>query len=161
LYYEDERKGIERRARETKRNFIYQPTKVLIEKEIRNAKKNYVKKFKKETGQITEDQDEMLSEVSSFYSQLLSVDKVSQDSLQNYKFLIKPLNEIDDKINIGYEITYVEAEEVVMKMNNSSPGPNGLTIGFFKKYFKYFGQYFIDILNSHQEALPKTFYDLD
>ena len=131
----------------------------MIEKEIRNSKKNFVKKFKKETGQITEDQDEMLSEVYSFYSQLLSVDKVSQETLQNYKFLIKPLNEIDNKIDIGYKITYAEAEEVVMKMDNSSPGPNGLTIGFFKKYFKYFGHYFIDILNDYQEALPKTFME--
>ena len=101
----------------------------------------------------------MLSEVYSFYGQLLSVDKVPEESIENYKFLIKPLNKIDDKIDIGYKITYAEAEEVVMKMDSSSPGPNGLTIGFFKKYFKYFGNFFIDILNNHQDSLPKTFME--
>ena len=158
-YYEGERKGIEKRACDTKRNFIYQPSKVLIEKEIKNSKKKFVKKFKKENGQITDDPDEMLSEVYSFYGQLLSVDKVPQESIENYKFLIKPLNKIDDKIDIGYKITYAEAEEVVLKMDSSSPGPNGLTIVFFKKYFKYFGNFFIDILNNHQDSLPKTFME--
>ena len=89
----------------------------------------------------------------------MSVDKVPQESIENYKFLIKPLNKIDDKIDIGYKITYAEAEEVVMKMDSSSPGPNGLTIGFFKKYFKYLGNFFIDILNNHQDSLPKTFME--
>jgi len=159
LYYEKERKGIEKRACEIKRNFIYQPNKVLIEKELKNSSKNFVNKFKKSNNEVTEDQDEILTEVHNFYNQLLSVDRVSEESIENYKFLIKPLNEIDKKLDISYKITFSEAEEVVMKMEDSSPGPNGLTIGFFKKYFKYFGHFFIDILNNYQNRLPKTFME--
>ncbi|CAF0913782.1 unnamed protein product [Brachionus calyciflorus] len=99
----------------------------------------------------------MLIEVYSFYCNLLSVDKVSEKSIKKYKFLIRPINKIDDKI--GYRFPFAEAEEVVMKMDSSSLGPNGLNIGFYRKYFKYFGLFFIDILNDHQEALPKTFIE--
>ena len=42
-------------------------------------------------------------------------------------------------------------------MNDTAPGPNGLTIGFFKKYFKYFGIHFIEILNSYESKLTDTF----
>ena len=156
-YYQQERQGIEKRACEAKRNFIFQPTKVLIEKEIKNSGKNFVKKFKKSNGEITEDQDEIITEVFDFYNQLLSVDRVEVSSINEYKFLFKPIKEVDKNIDIGYQITYAEAEKVVMKMKTSSPGPNGLTVGFYKKYFKYFGHFYIDILNNHQDKLTKTF----
>ncbi len=43
-------------------------------------------------------------------------------------------------------------------MKESAPGSTGLTIEFYKKYFKYFGRYFVDILNSEDE-LPLLFKD--
>ncbi len=42
-------------------------------------------------------------------------------------------------------------------MRESAPGENGLTIGFYKKYFPYFGKYFVDILNNECYELPDTF----
>ncbi|CAF1034362.1 unnamed protein product [Brachionus calyciflorus] len=83
-----------------------------------------------------------MSEVSKFYKELLSTERV-----------------IENKYDIGYKITFSEAEKVVLKMENSSPGPNGLTIGFYKKYFKYFGHYFVNILNDHTGKLSNTFYE--
>ena len=41
-------------------------------------------------------------------------------------------------------------------MKNAAPGANGLTIGFYKKYFPYFGVYFVDILNN-ADTLPDVF----
>ena len=37
-HYKSVRLGIERRACEIKRNFIFQPSKILIEKEVKNAR---------------------------------------------------------------------------------------------------------------------------
>ena len=41
-------------------------------------------------------------------------------------------------------------------MKESAPGSSGLTIGFYKKYFKHFGQYFVEMINSGEE-LPTLF----
>ncbi len=43
-------------------------------------------------------------------------------------------------------------------MKESAPGSNDLTIGFYKKYFEYFGEYFVDILNSN-DKLPNVFME--
>ena len=88
---------------------------------------------------------------------MLSVDRVEVSSINEYKFFFKPIKEVDKNIDIRYQFTYAEAEKVVMKMKTSFPCPNGLTVGFYKKYFKYFGHFYIDILNNHQDKLTKTF----
>ena len=43
------------------------------------------------------------------------------------------------------------------KIKVSSPEPTGLTIGFFKKYFPYFGKHFVDLLNDKDNELCETF----
>ena len=58
---------------------------------------------------------------------------------------------LDDKITCN------EAFEVILKMRDSAPGSNGLTISFYKKYFKYFGEAFVEILNDDTGVLPNTF----
>ena len=58
---------------------------------------------------------------------------------------------------LNREISYEEAEKCINEMNDAAPGPNGLTIGFYKKYFKYFGNHFIDILNNLEGRLTETF----
>ena len=42
-------------------------------------------------------------------------------------------------------------------MKESSPGSNGLTIGFYKNFFKDFGEHFVEILNDSESILPETF----
>ena len=49
-----------------------------------------------------------------------------------------------------------ETEKVIKEMKESAPGSTGLTIGFYKKYFQYFGEYFVAMLNSDNE-LPLLF----
>ena len=49
-------------------------------------------------------------------------------SINEYKFLFKPIKEVDKNIDIGYQITYAEAEKVVMKMKTSSFIRNTLNI---------------------------------
>ena len=48
----------------------------------------------------------------------------------------KVVSEFFPKIND--KITYFEAYEVILDMEDSAPGSNGLTIAFFKKIFSYF-----------------------
>ena len=55
------------------------------------------------------------------------------------------------------EITYDEVFEVINKMKGSSPGPNGLTLGFFKKFFPFFGVHSVEMLNDKDNVLSDTF----
>ena len=43
------------------------------------------------------------------------------------------------KTRINSDITFDEAYKVIMAMRNSLHGNNGLTLGFYKKFFYLFG----------------------
>ena len=65
---------------------------------------------------------------------------------------------IEEKFpHIGNPITYEEVWDVIKDMKESSPGSNGLTIGFFKKFFPLFGHFFVEILNDSEDILPDAF----
>jgi hypothetical protein len=69
---------------------------------------------------------------------------------------MKKLRDAQNNI-INYNITLEEALEVVHGMKASAPGSNGLTIGFFKKYFYLFGQPFVDLFNDCSAILKSLF----
>ena len=66
-YYKNVRDGCERRACEIKRSFINQPSKLLIEKEIKKAKKCEIKKYECQNKSLTENNEIMMSDVFNFY----------------------------------------------------------------------------------------------
>ena len=67
---------------------------------------------------------------------------------------------IEEKFpHIGNPITYEEVWDVIKDMKESSPGSNGLSIGFFKKFFPLFGHFFVEILNDSEDILPDAFND--
>jgi hypothetical protein len=84
---------------------------------------------------------------------------VKAEIVKNYNFKIKKLEKtIKDKFpEIGWKISYDEAWEVIKNMKDSSPGNNGLTINFFKKFFHLFGEDYVEILNDSESILPETF----
>ena len=156
-YYNNLRKGLEKRACESKRNFIFQPSKILIEKHTKNVKNNSIEKFECQDKSITENNDTIMKEIENFYEVKLGKEKVNVNQIDSYQFMLKPLDQIAPNINISQNITYAEAYGCVMSMKESAPGPNGLTIGFFKKYFPYFGESFVNLLNDTKTALSNTF----
>ena len=56
-------------------------------------------------------------------------------------------------IDLNAPITYEEALEVIKNIKESSPGENGLTIGFYKKYFAHFGQHFVVTFQQRQQHI--------
>ena len=155
-YYNNKRIGLEKRAREEKKNFVFQPSKILIEREVRNARANTIYKYECADKSVTSDNDIILSEIETYYKNLMGRERVKKEKINNYNFHIKKLdNSLTNVIN--YKITYEEANSVVERMKSSAPGPNGLTVGFFKKYFHLFGEYFVEILNNTSSPLSGTF----
>jgi hypothetical protein len=98
----------------------------------------------------------LLKDVHSFYSKLLGTNKVADVVIDAYDFKIQSLRKDSDREVLNAKITYDEVFECVNKMGDAAPGSNGLTIGFYKKYFPYFGEYFVDMLNNSQ-VLPDVF----
>lgn len=131
------RKGIEIRACELKRNFINQPSKVLIEKEMQHEKNNMIEKYECTNGMLARNNDEIVDEIYNYYNDLMSKDRVNESAIDNYIFEMTPLNDKDRDFFLEKEITYEEVFEVINKMKGSSPGPNGLTLGFFKNFFLF------------------------
>jgi hypothetical protein len=86
-----------------------------------------------------------------FYKNLLGRDRVEKEKINNYEFKINKLNDGDRNLYLDKSIIFEEAFEVVKNI------PNGLTDNFFKKYFEYFGQYFVRILNNKKNPLSDTF----
>lgn len=156
-YYNKVRKGAEKRACEVKRNFVFQPSKILIEKELRNSKNLSIEKYKTEDDILTENKEIIMDDVFKFYNNLLGKDRIEKEKIVKYEFNIKKLDDRDRNMYLDYFITFEEAQEVVSNMQDSAPGPNGLTIKFYKKYFEFFGRYFVDLLNRFESPLSDTF----
>ena len=68
-YYKEKRKGIEARACEIKRNFVNQPSKVLIEKEKFNVTCNEIDDYKTRDNILTDDSGIILEDLEYFYKQ--------------------------------------------------------------------------------------------
>ena len=158
-YYENNRKLLELKFRDERRKFCKQPTKALIENITKRTNANEVRSFKKADGEITEDKDEILEDLFKFYKNLLGRERVDSEKIKDYNFNIKKMNKIiEEKFrHIGNPITYDEVWDVIKEMKDSSPGKNGLSIAFFKKFFPLFGHFFVEILNDSEDILPDAF----
>jgi hypothetical protein len=95
--------------------------------------------------------------VANFYKTLMSQERVIPERIQKYTFKINRLRDINKNININYAITLEEVQKVLESMKDSSPGPNGLTIGFYRRYFPFFGKYLIRMWNNTSIPLSDTF----
>jgi len=158
-FYEEKRKNLEKRYRDDRRKFCKQPTKSLIANISKRNNSNEIRIYRKSNNEETTDKQEILDDLFEFYKQLLGSERVRDEIIKNYKFKIKKLEKnVKDKFpEIGWKITYEEAFEVIKNMKDSSPGNNGLSINFFKKFFPLFGEDFVEILNDSESILPETF----
>jgi hypothetical protein len=100
-----------------------------------------------------------MEDLFSFYQELLGHERVGREKIEKCEFKIKKMHKEIEEIfpHIGNPITYEEVWDVIKEMKDSSPGSNGLSILFFKKFFHLFGNDFIEILNDSEDILPDTF----
>ena len=158
-HFERIRLGNEKRMRNERLKFVKQPTKVLPQEERKNNESCIINNYETSEGLKTNELEKIKEDIFNFYNKLLGIDRISDETINYYEFNIKSLK-VDEcfKNLINNEINVDEVERVIKNMKESAPGSTGLTIEFYKKYFKYFGRYFVDILNSEDE-LPLLFKD--
>ena len=159
VFYEQKRKSLEKKIRDDRRKFCKQPTKSLIESISKRSAANEIRIYKKKDNELSTDKNEILNELYDFYQDLLGNEHANEELINNYNFKIKKMDRIvtEKCPEIGAKITVGEVEAVIKDMKESSPGSNGLTIGFYKLYFKFFGEHFVDILNDSESILPEAF----
>ena len=159
VFYEQKRKALEKKIRDDRRKFSKQPTKSLIESISRRSNANEIRIFKKKDNELSTDKKEILNELHEFYQSLLGNEHANEELIKNYNFKIKKMDKIvSEKCpEIGMKITVGEVESIIKDMKDSSPGSNGLTIGFYKIFFKYFAEDFVEILNDSESILPEIF----
>ena len=151
--------SIEKKVHENRIKFCKQPTKTLVASIFKNEARSEVSTFKKRSGEITSDRKEIVDDLTLFYQELIGIDKVDKKRLNEYQFKIKQMHAIvKEKFpEIGRKITYNEVYDVIKNIQESSPGSNGLTINFYKKFFPLFGNHYVEILNDDEAPLPKSF----
>ena len=156
--YEEERKGIQIRANEDRKLFIYQPKQALIIKEKSRQQNNLISKFLDNDNNILTDDILIRENLYQEYNNLMGNSRGDQEKIINYDFQMNTLEEGPKKLLLEKDFVFEEFYEIIKKMTNSSPGPNGLTITFFKKYFHCFGVEFTKMVNANLKngKLPST-----
>ena len=159
IFYSNKTESLQKRLRDDRLKFVKHTTKVLIENIVKKQKQNEIKSYMCLNNSVTKDNDIIIDDINKYYFDLLGAETVTDDNLQNYEFNISPMDGIirDFFPEINDKITYYEAYKVIMEMEVSAPGSNGITIGFFKKFFPFFGEAFVEILNDTEGVLPDTF----
>lgn len=154
--YKSEIKGIQIRAREDRKLFIYQPKQALIIKEKINHKNNYINKFRDVEGNILTENDEIRCSLFDSYNNLMGVKRGNESLLNQYRFRKKTLLKDGMRAQLEKPFEIQEIQEVIDNMTTSAPGPNGITLIFFKKFFHIFSDIFVDMLNKNinTERLP-------
>ena len=125
------------------------PSKYFLNLENKNRVNKNINEIKKEDDTIIRDQDMILKELKNFYETLYE-EKETQN-INDYNPDIMPSKISDDERNALEEpITKIELDNALSKMkNNKSPGLDGYSPEFFKRFWPQLGDLFLESINSN------------
>ena len=131
-------------------NWIHEgekPTRYFCNLENRNFVNKTVSFLEKPTGEILEDQTEILREVEHFYSSLYC-EKTTDDVEISDLIVDAPKIKDNEIATLKENINFTELAVALKNMkNNKSPGPDGFTVEFFKFFFNDIGDYYVRSIN--------------
>ena len=137
-YYKEKIEGIKKRSRLYHIEFAKTPSKVFIQEEINKNKQNSIININ-QNNTIIGDQQQILSAFTDDYKKLFNIQHNSIKSNFNVPQVSDEMNKLLEK-----DLSYDECYDTIKNLNDVAPGKNGLTVKFYKKYFKHFGQCLID-----------------
>ena len=104
-------------------------------------------KLNTKDGKVIEDTQEMLNETKGFYENLYSEKEVIDVDLEDYVNSLPKLSD-EEAENLEGLITLDEASCALKNMTNGkSPGTDGMTVEFFKFFWKQLGGFVVCSLN--------------
>ena len=111
------------------------PTKKFIALETDKNNRNKISAIRTETGETTTDQTEITAAFRNYYKDLYGKEATDNDIQETYLQYVRKIRD-DDRDFIDEDITMIDIRKALNEMNeNSAPGPNGLTVKFYKTFF--------------------------
>ena len=146
-FYEEKRKFLELKNKEIIEKFDKTPTKILLSESNKKDKKIKINKITYNEKTFTE--SENVKEIfHNHYNILLGNKFNTEKNIDEYHFNIPTVTDENLIKLTNQEFSYRECLDIIRGMDSSSPGLNGLTITFYKIFFKYFGEYYVKMLNN-------------
>jgi hypothetical protein len=157
LHYINKSKAAEQINKNNIINFVNCPTKTIIRNEAERKDANKIKNIIINNS-ITNDDEPIINAFHNFYENILGKKNIDEQNLNKYQFITESNLSNDDNQILDNPFTFEEISEIISNMSYASPGPNGLTIGFFKEYFSLFGKHYVELINSNSN-LPDQFLE--
>ena len=108
-------------------------------------KHNFIEKLQNQNDDILLDKDEILKNLTIRYKALYKKENLDETNL-NF-FLNQQLPQIQDENTAPF--TLEECKRAIFSMSdNKCPGPDGIRIEFYKKFFHIFGKFYIKFINT-------------
>lgn len=118
-------------------------TKYFLELEKYRQNNNCIKEIKNSEGTLLSNTDEILDEVHKFYKDLYSCTEIDKNSANELLENVSERVNDEDMEMLESDITMDEIKSALFTMaKNKSPGPCGLTVEFFCKFFHLFEEIF-------------------
>ena len=129
------------------------PSKYFLNLENRNFVSKHIREIKKGTININNPK-EILEEMKIFYESLYKNQQTDSLEESNYKHLADKMPKLNetDRLNIEKEISLEELKTTVYKSkNNKSPGPDGFSNEFYKKFWTQIKQLLLKLMLFYRE----------
>ena len=127
------------------------PSSFFLRAEVSNAKQTAIKELKKADGGHTKNTEENLIESYEFYQKLYKAEKINNNEAEFFtRNLPQVPRDITDRCDMI--LSNEEIERSMRSMSNGkSPGSDGLTIEFYKFFWKEIGNTFCDLVRNNFE----------
>ena len=123
------------------------PTRYFFNKEMMHGRKKEIKSLNI-NGTVVDQQQDILNAIFNFYTNLYTNEPINEPLADKFLTGVTPMSE-DDATQCEGLLTYDECWQAIMLMqNNKSPGQDGLTVEFYKKFFYLFGTKLVAYYNS-------------
>ena len=160
-YYDKKSKGYYVRSRAKWINEGETGSKYFLNLEKQRQNNNVIKRVKNQKGEILQREDEILNEISNFYTDLYTSTCVPSSDICEYLSGIENLQKITN-----FESSICDAQlnekEILAAIHslklNKSPGLDGLTPEFYKSFWNNIKTPFVNMLNEtySEEQLPDS-----
>ena len=119
----------------TKSNHLETPNKSFLSLETNIQKNRQIKEIIDIDDKKITDQTKIATAFKNYYQQLYDKENEDSDTQETYLKYCKKLDD-EDRNFIDNDITITDLKKALNEMNeNASPGPNGLTVKFYKTFF--------------------------
>ncbi len=149
-YYKEKQEGYMLRSKIQWVNDGEKSSKFFLNLEKTTQSNNVIKEIQDQNGNLHTKDNEILSECALFYENLFSSKNITQAEIDDYLQEVEIPNVLNNnqKAMCDEQITEKEIGKVITNLKNGkSPGCDGLTTEFYKKYWPDIKELYMDMIN--------------